>query len=184
MTGKVAKSERGVAELVAQQSLDDLAVSHALYRGELDIVVRYLRETIAPLVRHRVPGRCSGTATIGLLADMIEGRESTPWHLKRVWARRGTPADVADTTLRNIAIGSLVASHPQSGEFIGPSRPTDPQPALKAAVADICAKYGITRSHAYKCFALFREYRRHNKRCEPMPLPRVGAGVARRRLEG
>ena len=80
-----------------------------------------------------------GTATIGLLADMIEGRESTPWHLKRVWARRGTPADVADTTLRNIAIGSLVASHPQSGEFIGPSRPTDPQPALKAAVADICA---------------------------------------------
>ena len=151
-------------------SLDDMAVCYALHRGELDLVVRYLREVIVPLVQRRVPGRFCSTATIGLLADMLEGRENTPWHLKRVWARRGTPADVASTARKNIYIGACIAAHPQSGELIGPFRPSDPQPVFKAAIADICHEFGITPAHAYKCFELFKRYRFHDERGEPMPI--------------
>jgi hypothetical protein len=146
-TAKSATADigRSAAERDALQSLDDVAVSHALHRGELD--------------------------TIGLLADMLEGRESTPWHLKRVLARRGAPSDVAGTALKNIRIGARIAAHSQSGEFIGPLRPSDPQPVLKNAIADICAEFGITPAHAHKCFALFQKYRFHNERDEPMPIP-------------
>jgi hypothetical protein len=175
-TAKSATADigRSAAERDALQSLDDVAVSHALHRGELDIVVRYLREVITPLIQRRqrrVPGRFGSTATIGLLADMLEGRESTPWHLKRVLARRGAPSDVAGTALKNIRIGARIAAHSQSGEFIGPLRPSDPQPVLKNAIADICAEFGITPAHAHKCFALFQKYRFHNERDEPMPIP-------------
>jgi hypothetical protein len=162
---------RSATERNPLQSLDDVAVSHALHRGELDIVVRYLREVIKPLVQRRVAGRFGSTATIGLLADMLEGRESTPWHLKRVWARRGAPSEVAGTALKNIRIGACIAAHSQSGEFIGPLRLSDPQPVLKNAIADICAQFGITPAHALKCLALFKKYRFHNARCEPMPIP-------------
>lgn len=160
-------------------SLDDMAVCYALHRGELDVVVRYLREVIAPVVQRRVRGRFCSTATIGLLADMLEGRESTPWHLKRVWSHRGTPADVAGTAMKNIHIGACIAAHPQSGEFIGPLRPSDPQPVLKAAIADICREFRITPAHAHKCYALFKKYRFHDKRGEPMPL----SGRPRRRIK-
>jgi hypothetical protein len=162
---------RRAADRDALQSLDDLAVSHALHHGELDVVVRYLREFVGPLVQRRIRGRICGTATIGLLADMLEGRESTPWHLKRIWARRGRPSDVPSTALKNIRIGACIAAHPQSGEFIGPLRPSDPQPVLKNAIADICAKFDITTAHAHKCLTLFKKYRFHNDRCEPMPIP-------------
>ena len=162
--------ERRAAERKTPMSLDDMAVCHALHHGELDVVVRYLREVIVPLVQRRVRGRFCSTATIGLLADMLEGRESTPWHLKRVWSRRGTPANVASTAMKNIRIGACIAAHPQSGEFIGPLRPSDPQPVLKAAIADICREFRITPAHAYKCYALFKKYRFHDKRGEPMPL--------------
>jgi hypothetical protein len=163
--------ELRAAEREALQALDDVAVSHSLYRGDIVPVVRYLREIVAPLVQRRMPGQICGTATVGLLADMLEGRESTPWHLRRVWARRGKPTDVPGTALRNIAIGARIAAHRQSGEFIGPLRTSDPQPVLKAAVADICAESKITPAHAYKCFELFKKYRFHNGRGEPMPIP-------------
>jgi hypothetical protein len=169
-TAKSANADSGCSA-AERDALDDVAVSHALHRGELDIVVRYLREVITPLIQRRVPGRFGSSATIGLLADMLEGRESTPWHLKRVWARRGAPSDVAGTALKNIRIGACIAAHPQSGEFIGPLRPSDPQPVLKNAIADICAKFGITPAHAHKCFILFKKYRFHNERDEPMPIP-------------
>jgi hypothetical protein len=170
--------ERRAAERKTPLSLDDMAVCHALHHGELDVVVRYLREVIAPLVQRRVHGRFCSTATIGLLADMLEGRKSTPWHLKRVWPRRGTPADVAGTAMTNIHIGACVAAHPQSGEFIGPLRASDPQPVLKAAIADICREFRITPAHAHKCYALFKKYRFHDKRGEPMPI----SGRPRRRI--
>ena len=163
--------ELRAAEREALQALDDVAVFHSLYRGDIAPVVRYLREIVAPLVQRRMPGEICGTATIGLLADMLEGRDSTPWHLKRVWPRRGTPSDATGTASRNIAIGARIAAHRQSGEFIGPLRPSDPQPVLKAAVADICAEFRITPAHAYKCFELFKKYRFHNERGEPMPVP-------------
>lgn len=138
---------------------EDIAVSHALHRGDLAPVVRYLREVVTPLIQHRVRGQFGSTATIGLLADMIEGRESTPWHLKRVWPRRGKPTDVAGTTLKNIAIGARIAVHPLRKE------------KLDAAVKAIEDQYGITKAHAYKCFHLFEKYNFHNERGEPMPIP-------------
>jgi hypothetical protein len=170
-TVPVQPIELRAAEREALQALDDVAVSHALHRGDFAPVVRYLRKIVARLIKHQIPGRICSTATIGLLADMLERRESTPWHLKRVRPRRGKPSDFADTALRNIGIGARIAAHPQSGEFIGPLRPSDPQPALKAAIADICAKSKIKSAHAYKCFELFKKYRFHNNRSEPMPIP-------------
>ena len=170
-TPPVKQIKLHAAEREALQALDDIAVSHALHRGDLAPVVRYLREIVTPLIQHRVSGQFGSTATIGLLADMIEGRESTPWHLKRRWSRRGTPMDVASTALKNIAIGARIAAHPQSGEFIGPLRSSDPQPVLKAAVEDIRTEFDIKPNHAYKCFELFKKYRFHNKRGEPMPIP-------------
>jgi hypothetical protein len=172
--------ELRAAERALLEVLDDVTVSHALHRGELAPVVRYLREVVTPLIQHRYPGQFGSTATIGLLADMLEPRESTPWHLKRVWSRRGKPTDVAGTALKNIAIGARIAAHPQSGEFIGPLRPSDPQPVLKAAVADICTEFEITPDHAYKCLELFKKYSFHNERGEPMPIPER---PARRRVK-
>jgi hypothetical protein len=151
--------EVGSAAERAASPLDDMVVSRALHRGDLNLVVRYLREVIIPLVQRRVPGRFCSTATIGLLADVLEGRESTPWHLKRVWARRGKPTDIVGTARKNIAIGSCIAARLQSGEI------------LKVAVAETCEEKGITPAHAYKCLELFKKYAFHNERGEPMPLP-------------
>jgi hypothetical protein len=130
----------------ALESLDDhdLAVSHALQRGDLAPVVRYLREIVAPLIERRMPGQICSTATVELLADMLEGRESAPWHLKRVWPRRGKPTDVAGTAANNISIGCwIAATQRMRREFIGPLRPSDPRPVLKAVVADACAKFDV-----------------------------------------
>lgn len=150
---------------------DDLAVSRALQRGEFAPVVRYLREIVAPLVEGRIAGQSCSAATVLLLADMLEGRESSPWHLKRIWSRSGRPTNLADAVSKNIRIGRWIAAHPQSGEFIGPLRPSDPQPHFKSAVADASGKFKITLGHAYKCFQLYENYRVHNERYEPMPVP-------------
>jgi hypothetical protein len=156
----------------ACKPLDDLGltVSDALHRGDLALVAQYLREIVAPLVRDRIPRRVCSTAAIELLADMLQRREGIPWHLKRVPSRRGKPSDVARTTVKNIAIGRRIAEHPLSGEFTGPLQPSDPRPALKAAVADICAELNIKPAHAYKCLRLYKENRFANKHYESLPL--------------
>jgi hypothetical protein len=161
------------ADRDALESFDDLdlAVSHALQCGDLAPVVRYLREIVAPLIERRIRGQICSTAAVELLADMLEGRESIPWHLKRVWSRRGKPTDVARTDFRNIAIGRWIAATQRMlREFIGPLRPSDPRPVLKAVVADACVKFNIKSVHAYKCLELYKEYSFHNERYEPMPL--------------
>ena len=150
--------ELRAAEREALQALDDVAVSHALHRGELAPVVRYLREIVKPLIQHRNPGQFGSTATIGLLADMLEGRESALLHLKAAWPRRGKPTDKAATALRKIAIGAEIAALIQRGE------------ARKNAVIDTCAKFTIKHAQAQNCLRLFQKYDRHNKAGEPMPL--------------
>src|SRR5579872_4713132 len=104
------------AEQARLEALDDVTVSHALHRGELAPVVRYLREIVKPLIQYRYPGQFDGAATIGLLADMLEGRESALLHLRSVWPRRGKPTDRAATALRKIAIGAEIAALIQRGE--------------------------------------------------------------------
>ena len=174
MLAKKNKSAWAAVSAAQRKALKyDLTVSHALQRGDLAPVVRYLRKFVAPLIERRIRGVICSTATIGLLADMLEGRESTPWHLKRISSRRGKPTDVADTTLKNIAIGRWIAGTLRMRrEFIGPLRPSDPQPVLKAVVADARAKFNIESAHTYKCLELYKKYRFHKERYEPMPLDR------------
>jgi hypothetical protein len=158
-TGSRQEIELSAPDPGVLQSLDDKVVSRALHHGDLAPVVRYLREIVAPAVQHRIPGRICGTNTVGLLADMLEGRESTLWHLKRVSARRGKPTDVAATTMKNIRIGASVQARLQSGTV------------LKAAIADVCEEFEIKPAHAYKCLELYKTYRYHDERGEPMPIP-------------
>jgi hypothetical protein len=39
------------------------------------VLRRYLREIVTPLIQHRISSQFGSTATIGLLADTLEGRE-------------------------------------------------------------------------------------------------------------
>jgi hypothetical protein len=39
------------------------------------VLRRYLREIVTPLIQHRISSQFGSTAMIGLLADMLEGRE-------------------------------------------------------------------------------------------------------------
>jgi hypothetical protein len=158
-------------EREALESLDDLAVSHALQRGDLAPVVRYLREIVAPLIKHRIRGQICSTATVELLADMLEGRESIPWHLKWFRSRRGKPTDVAGTAFKNIDIGRWIAARLRSGAV------------RKAVVADACAAFNIESAHASKCLQWYKKYCFHNKRCEPMPLDRPPRKVKKGHLK-
>jgi hypothetical protein len=151
-------------------TLDDIAVSHALHRGELEIVVRYLREIAAPLIRNRSRGQICSTATIHMIADMLEERPNASWHLKLKRPRQGNP-NAAATLLENIRIGSWIASQPGSGWDERTGKQQKRSGVLLGILEDARIKFGVKNSQARECFALYRKYWGHNSRCEPMPIP-------------
>ena len=83
--------------------------------------------------------------------------------------------------MKNIRIGASIAAHPQSGEFIGALRLSDPRPALKAAIADIC-EIQDHPAHAHECLGLFKKYLLHNARASRCQYQIMHLAAARRML--
>jgi hypothetical protein len=122
---------------------DDVA-RKALECDRLDVVARYLRETIVPLIRNRERGRIHQTDTLYMLADMLDRNAALPWHLKRC-STRGKPAN---HPWRDLEIGARV------------QRLIDDGIPRKAAVADVCGDSGYKQStvkSAYEKYLRVRE---------------------------
>jgi hypothetical protein len=138
--------------------VSDRIASAALLRGRLDIVARYLRESVIPLIRNREFGPYA-TDTLYRLADMLEPRPGLVRHLKLGSAAPGSPSNPADTLVQNIEIGAEIDQLVKAGAV------------LKAAVAGVCDARSISRSKAYEAYEDHKKYMECSERFEPMPIP-------------
>jgi hypothetical protein len=107
----------------------------ALDCDRLDIVARYLRETIVPLIRNRERGRIHQTDTLYLLADMLE-RRAGYWHLERC----GTDQRPANHPWKEPEIGARVQKLIDDGV------------PRKAAVDYVCKDSGYKKSKVQNAY--------------------------------
>jgi hypothetical protein len=156
------EAPRFVPDRVGWPAHDEVVSDHianaALERGRLDIVARYLRERVIPMIRNRKFGPYA-TDTLYKLSDMLEPRPGVERHLKFARAAPGAPSSPARTLFRNLELGAEIGQRVREGC------------ALKAAVADVCAERGIEKSKAYEAYKDLQTYRDCNARGEPMPIP-------------
>jgi hypothetical protein len=166
--------------------IPDISASRALNTGQLDIVVRYLREVAAPAValRDRHRGIIHGTATIQKIADMLEQLPTSEQYLKRVRHRPGATSNEVDTLLKTIEIGRLIQGHLRQQlmdelkrlEKICQTKICQTKiilkpPKLSLAIDHIYKELKIGRTRARQAYKVYQEYCEHDARLEPMPIP-------------
>jgi hypothetical protein len=113
----------------------------ALERGRLDIVARYLRESILPLVRDRERGRIHTTLTLYRLIDLLEGRGARRHEIQRDGAGNPNRRNI----WRELHVGAEMLELMNSGK------------ARKTAVLTVCKRYGIEQSQGYKLLAQYEQ---------------------------
>jgi hypothetical protein len=156
-------------EVAPGKVVSDHKASLALSRGQLDIVIRYLREIAAPAIQHRdsQKGIIHETATISKIADMLEKRPNLDWHFKLSRPRSGSPSSRAGTLIENVQIGRNIHKFIISRAV---TKDVDHGTELKNAIEDFCKIHNIGRTKAYQAYVEYKKYRGYNMRCEPMPI--------------
>jgi hypothetical protein len=152
------------------EAVSDHIANLALERGRLDIVARYIRETVIPPIRNRKFGP-HATDTLWKLADMLEAQPGLRQHLRLERAERGSPSDPARTLYQSLEIGAQIDRLVKGGD------------AVAAAVAIVCDARAIGKTKAYEAYENFKQYKKCDDRLEPMPIPASlprKKGIARR----
>jgi hypothetical protein len=123
----------------SDEPVSDPVASLALDSGELEIVVRYLRETAVPAIRKCFPR--STLVTLHKLADMLERRSNVKFHFQ---LRRNAEFNPADSYIKTLCRLKWAA------ESIGVKR--------------AFAKERVSKTKGYEAIKEWERYREHQQR--------------------